>query len=176
MDGGLPNPIRAPPTSREEPVADQTALDGLVSGAEVKMDAKGRILVPKAIRDRLGSRFVLGLGQLGCLALYTQENWETLLAMVRSLPSFSPERTSLERMLVGSAREVELDSASRLLVPPPLRSFAKLRDRVMLVGLTEHVEVWSSEEYEAFQRDPLGYDPQRQQAYREAFEPLRPRP
>lgn len=145
------------------------AFDDLISGAEVKMDSKGRILVPKAVKTRLGSSFVVARGQVGSVALYPKTTWESLLALVQSVSPHHPARRTMERMLVGGARNATLDSADRLLVPPEFRSFAKLKDKVILVGLTDMVEVWSSEEFEQYQADPFGYRRERQEALAEAF-------
>jgi MraZ protein len=38
-----------------------------------------------------------------------------------------------------------MDTAGRLLVPPPLREFAGLDKKTMLVGQTNRFELWSEE-------------------------------
>lgn len=139
------------------------------------MDAKGRIVVPKSLQDQLGAGFVVGRGQVGCVALYSAAAWKSLIEIVQAAHPLDPARATLERMLVGGARVGAFDSAGRLLVPPEFRSFARLSERVVLVGLVGTVEIWSSDEYEKFQRDPMGYEQPRQDALRSAFEQLRGR-
>jgi MraZ protein len=46
-------------------------------------------------------------------------------------------------LLIGHATEVELDSAGRILLPPPLRDFANLNKRVTLVGQGNKFELWN---------------------------------
>lgn len=137
------------------------------------MDGKGRIVVPKPLQDQLGPRFVVGRGQVGCVTLYSEKAWASLLEIVAAAHPLDPARATLERMLVGGARQGELDSAGRLLVPPEFRSFARLSEKVVLVGLVGTVEIWASDEYESFQRDPMGYEQPRQDALKSAFEQLR---
>ena len=49
----------------------------------------------------------------------------------------------LQRLLIGHATEVELDSAGRILLPPPLREFADLDKRVILLGQGNKFELWN---------------------------------
>jgi MraZ protein len=60
-----------------------------------------------------------------------------------SLPSLDKQASLLQRLLVGFAEDVELDSAGRVLVSPVLREFAGLEKQVMLVGQGRHFEMWS---------------------------------
>ena len=47
----------------------------------------------------------------------------------------------LKRLLVGYARDEEMDSAGRVLIAPELRDFAKLEKQVHLVGQGDHFEL-----------------------------------
>lgn len=137
------------------------------------MDGKGRVAVPKPLQDQLGPRFVVGRGQVGSVTLYSESAWAALIQIAASAHPLDPARATLERMLIGGARAGELDTAGRLLLPPEFRSFARLTDRVVLVGLVGTVEIWSSDEHEKYQRDPSGYEKPRQDALHSAFEQLR---
>ena len=64
-----------------------------------------------------------------------------------SLSSFDPQSSKMQRLLVGYAEDVELDSAGRLLVSSVLREFAGLDKQVMLVGQGSHFEVWSMDNW-----------------------------
>ncbi len=49
----------------------------------------------------------------------------------------------IKRLLVGHAREEEMDATGRLLIAPELRQFAQLDKQVWLVGQGSHFEIWS---------------------------------
>jgi MraZ protein len=49
-----------------------------------------------------------------------------------------------QRILLGSATDVDMDSAGRILVSPELRSAAMLTRDVMLLGLGNRFEVWDA--------------------------------
>jgi MraZ protein len=66
-----------------------------------------------------------------------------------SLSSFDRQSSALQRLLVGYAEDMEMDSAGRLLVSPALREFAQLEKSAMLVGQGSHFELWSMEAWKA---------------------------
>ena len=52
------------------------------------------------------------------------------------------------RLYIGSATEVEIDSASRVLIPPELRAWAGLEKDVKFMGMGAHFELWDLARYE----------------------------
>lgn len=66
-----------------------------------------------------------------------------------ALSSFDKQSSALQRLLVGFAEDISLDSAGRLLVSPVLRDFAGLDKEVMLVGQGSHFELWSMSAWRA---------------------------
>jgi MraZ protein len=113
----------------------------------LNLDAKGRLAVPSRHRDALFSesagRVVLTAHPHGCLLLYPQPAWEPIQAKIMSLSSFDRQSSAMQRLLVGYAEDLELDSAGRLLVSPALRDFSGLDRQAMLVGQGSHFELWS---------------------------------
>src|SRR5262249_13341612 len=90
------------------------------------VDAKGRISLPSRFRDAIVSggdaRFVLTPALFDpCLHLYPMRAWEEFEAKVAELPSMDPHIVRFRRLYVSAAIECDLDSASRVLVPPHLR-------------------------------------------------------
>jgi MraZ protein len=82
----------------------------------------------------------------GCLSLYPLPVWEQFEA---SLLSLTTEDEAWRRFFVGSATEVEIDSASRVLIPPELRSWAGLEREVKFMGVGPNFELWDMARYEA---------------------------
>jgi MraZ protein len=115
----------------------------------LNLDAKGRLAVPSKHRDALqtqcASHLVLTAHPHRCLLLYPQPAWEPIQSKVMSLSSFDKQSSALQRLLVGYAEDIELDSAGRLLVSPALREFAGLEKQAMLVGQGSHFELWNIE-------------------------------
>ena len=117
----------------------------------LNLDAKGRLAVPSKHRDALqtqcAGRLVLTAHPHGCLLLYPQPAWEPIQARMMALSSFDMQSSALQRLLVGYAEDLELDSTGRLLVSLALREFADLEKQAMLVGQGSHFELWNIESW-----------------------------
>jgi MraZ protein len=113
----------------------------------LNLDAKGRMAMPTKHRESMlqecGGNLVLTAHPHRCLLLYPQPAWEPIQAKMMALSSFDPKSSALQRLLVGFAEDISLDSAGRLLVSPVLRDFAGLDKEIMLVGQGTHFELWS---------------------------------
>jgi MraZ protein len=114
------------------------------------LDGKGRLAVPSRHRDVLAST---AAGQLtltkhpqGCLMVFPRPAWEAFRDRVAALPMSA---SGWKRVFLGNASDVEIDSASRVLVAPELRAAAKLTRDVMLLGMGSHFELWDAAEYAA---------------------------
>ena len=109
------------------------------------LDAKGRFSVPARHREGLSvvpqDRPTLTLTRHpdGCLMVFPSTVWEDFRDRIASLPLSA---SGWKRLLLGSAMEVELDSASRVLVSPELRAAAALDRQVLLIGMGNHFELW----------------------------------
>ena len=56
-----------------------------------------------------------------------------------------PGVKSLLRLYVAGAQEVSLDKLGRVLIPPTLRSHARLEKDVVWAGMVKVIELWSKE-------------------------------
>ena len=112
------------------------------------IDPKGRLIVPTKFREQLGEAFVITKGNDGCLAIYTNEAWETFLGKIQTLPANNHIRTYV-RNIVGSSVEVITDKQGRILVPGNLREHAGLDKDVVLAGVIDKIEVWDKERWGA---------------------------
>ena len=115
------------------------------------LDGKGRITVPARWREQLmpdpkvSVELIVAKNPDGCLSLYPMDVWEKVEAEVLGLTS---EHDAWRRILMGSATEVEIDSGSRVLIPPELRSWAGLERDVKFMGVGPHFELWDMARYE----------------------------
>jgi MraZ protein len=114
--------------------------------AKVTLDDKGRTVMPTRYRDQIVNeaqgKLVVTLGLEKCLLIYPQPAWEQVERTLMELPTLIPQSQLLQRLIVGYATELELDGHFRFLLPPELRSVAKLERQVMLVGQGNRIELW----------------------------------
>ena len=116
---------------------------------QLALDAKGRLAIPARLRDALAGgpdaaehALILTADPSRCLLVYPRQTWEPIQARLMALSSFNDQIRGLQRLLVGHADEIEMDGAGRILIPPPLRQYAGLDHRVVLVGQGNKFELW----------------------------------
>jgi|TARA_Y100000310_G_scaffold327527_1_gene394050 MraZ protein len=127
---------------------------------QVSVDAKGRLSLPARLRDEFlqyeDAGVVVTIDPMSrCLLLYPLSEWEQIQEKLDRLPSFQPQARRLQRLLVGHATDLEIDSAGRLLLPAPLREFAKIQRKSTLLGQGKKLEIWGLEEWESQREEYL---------------------
>ncbi len=125
----------------------------------LSLDAKGRLAVPTRYRDRLAEscsgKLVVTISLLErCLVAYPYPEWQRIEASLESLPALDAKAQAISHLVIGHANECDMDGHGRVLVPPPLRDFAGLDKRVMMVGQVRKFEVWDEATWTA-RRDQL---------------------
>ncbi len=111
------------------------------------IDAKGRIIIPSKFREALGDSFVVTQGLDGCLFVYPNNEWESFLTKLNSLPG-SKEARQLQRYFLAGATECEVDKQGRILIPTKLRTTAALDKDVVFIGVLTKIEIWSKERWD----------------------------
>jgi MraZ protein len=121
-----------------------------------QLDTKGRIALPAKFREAFAQGVFLTLGQDGCLFAYPIDEWQRRSAEVRGRPLSGQEARAYARMFFGSAEPAELDSQGRLVIPQRLRSLVSLGREVVVVGVSERLEIWASEAWERYEQAYAG--------------------
>jgi len=142
-------------------------MSNFLGSYAINMDAKGRLAIPARVREELaqscGGRVVLTANapkdeEERCLVIYPETQWEILRPQIESLPNMSRSVRRLQRLMLGHAVPMELDSTGRVLVPPPLRTHARLEKKLMLIGQGKKLEIWSEERWQKWLDDTEGED------------------
>ncbi len=116
----------------------------------INLDAKGRVAIPTRYRDRLvehcrGQLVVTIDTQERCLLIYPLPEWEDTQRKIEALPSFNATARRIQRLLIGHATDIDLDANGRLLLTPPLREYAQLGKKTILLGQGNKFELWSED-------------------------------
>ncbi|MCF6466501.1 division/cell wall cluster transcriptional repressor MraZ [Clostridium sp. Cult2] len=123
------------------------------------IDNKGRVIMPSKFRDDLGSNFIMTKGLDNCLFVYPNEEWQVLEKRLRSLPLTNRDARAFVRFFFAGATECILDKQGRVLIPSNLREHAKLEKDAVIIGVAARIEIWSKEEWIAYNDDDsLSYD------------------
>jgi MraZ protein len=123
------------------------ALSTVFRGAtKITLDAKGRLAFPARFRERLAARcdgkLVCTVDPDYCLLIYPLPEWEEIERKLMRLPSLNRKSRRLQRLMVGHASELEIDSHGRVLIPRELREFASLDRQAILFGQGNKFELW----------------------------------
>lgn len=108
------------------------------------IDAKGRLTVPVRFRAAISGGAYITQGFDRNLLVYTSDSFQRLAERAARLTDTNPEARAVKRVIFGSAIEVELDSAGRILIPPFLREYAGLDGDSTVVGAGGHFEIWNA--------------------------------
>ena len=121
---------------------------------ECKADAKGRIMIPVALKKQLSAvvskGFVLKRAVFNsCLELYPMQEWEQLMTKVNKLNRFNKKNIDFIRRFTAGVKIVEVDASGRLLIPKDLLIHASIQKEVVVSSAVNILEIWDKDQYEA---------------------------
>jgi len=127
-------------------------LNALIGTYECKVDAKGRLMVPVALKKQLGNLndgFVLKRSVFQpCLELFPMSEWNKMMQKINKLNRFRKKNDDFIRRFTAGVKIVEIDANGRLLIPKDLVVFAKVKKEIVLSSAINIVEIWDKELYE----------------------------
>jgi len=121
--------------------------------SNLSLDAKGRIVLPARYRERLdkicGGQLVVTIDtDEPCLLIYPLNEWEIVEEKINALSGLGKRVKQIKRKLVGYATDIEVNDSGRLLLSPPLRTYARLEKKVVLIGQGNKFELWDEQLWE----------------------------
>lgn len=111
------------------------------------IDTKGRLIIPSKFRELLGEQVTVTRGLDGCLFLSQVDEWRNFGKKLENLPLDDKKARKLKRFFASGAATCDIDKQGRVLIPQPLRNFAKIDKDVMLIGMINRIELWDTERY-----------------------------
>jgi MraZ protein len=117
------------------------------------IDGKGRISIPVPFREIMGSQCddVLVVTTLDrCLAAYPSRVWARIEEKTDNLSLVQPDVQAFLRIFYSGASDCRIDRQGRILVPPSLRSEARLDKDVVVNGVKNRIELWDKETWDDY--------------------------
>ena len=111
------------------------------------IDDKGRLTIPSKVRDELGINFIVTRGLDGCLYIYSESEWQNVIAKYKELPNIKDARNFM-RFFLSGAINGEFDKQGRVKLSLPLIKYAKLKKECVIIGVNDHLEVWDKESWD----------------------------
>ncbi len=121
---------------------------------EHSIDRKGRVIIPAKFRQTLHANNIetlfLTRGLDGCLFLFAEPEWRIAESKFKQVLFTKAEGRKFNRLFFSGATEIQLDRLGRLLIPTHLKEFAQIKQDVVVVGVSNRMEVWAKNKWKEF--------------------------
>lgn len=118
------------------------------------IDRKGRLILPAKFRESAKSNFVerffLTRGLDKCLFMFSEEEWKLQENKFKQMPFTKQEARTFNRLYFSGAIDITPDKQGRILVPQFLKDYAQIKKEVMVVGVSNRIEIWAKELWISF--------------------------
>ena len=121
---------------------------------EHTLDEKGRLSLPKRIKDELENNSTIYVlkGFEGCLSVYNESEFQKLTAECEKI-SFNHKNTrSYLRIMLGSVVQLNIDKVGRIQLPTLILNKYNIKKNVVILGVGDHFEIWDLEIYQAYEK------------------------
>ncbi len=128
-------------------------MNSIIGTYECKVDAKGRLMIPSALKKQLANSlqdgFVLKRSVFQpCLELYPMAEWNLMMQKINKLNRFVKKNNDFIRRFTAGVKMVEVDDLGRLLIPKDLMTFSQISKDIVLSSAVNIVEIWDKDLYE----------------------------
>lgn len=112
---------------------------------QTRFTGKGRIVLPKQIRQELGEdkAIVLSRGFEGCIWGFSKKGFAEEAKKQLEISATEMGARYLRRYLFSASILAELDIQGRFIIPANLLTYAKLTQEAVVIGAGDHFEVWN---------------------------------
>ena len=130
-------------------------IDSVFRGiSNLNIDSKGRIAIPTKYRDEIksehdGEMIVTVDHGEKCLVLYPMAKWLDTEQALMGLPNLSDAVRDMKRLILGHASDVVMDGQGRIRLDAPLREYAELDKKLVMIGQGDKFELWDEESWKS---------------------------
>jgi division/cell wall cluster transcriptional repressor MraZ len=120
--------------------------------SRMKVDSKGRLAIPKQMRDLLPDGSFISIGTEKNLAIYPREEWEGMRDVLPSPFRATTEQRQLSRAMNALAIPCEFDQQGRVTLSPEQRRQAGIEpdSTVIVIGNQTVVEIWAADHWDSY--------------------------
>lgn len=118
------------------------------------IDRKGRLILPAKFRESAKSNFIekffITRGLDGCLFMFSEDEWRNQEQKFKSLSITKQQARTFNRLYFSGVVELNPDKQGRILIPQFLKDFAEIKREVIIVGVSNRIEIWSKDKWKEF--------------------------
>ena len=116
------------------------------------LDEKGRLMIPRKMREELGYKVYIMQGFDGSLSIYTEDRFLLLSEEFTRLPFNQKKNRDYLRAQFASTYDMDVDKLGRVQIPAALLKKFDISRNVVVLGMGDHIEIWDSAKYEAYEQ------------------------
>lgn len=121
------------------------------------VDRKGRLILPSKFREvskeNSVERFFITRGLEKCLFMFAEEEWRVQEQKFKSMSFTKLESRSFNRLFFSGAIDVAPDKQGRFIVPQYLKDYASIKRDVVIIGVSNRIEVWNNSSWQDFYKN-----------------------
>ena len=121
---------------------------------EHRLDKKGRVIIPSEFREvskeNYVEKFFLTRGLDTCLFMFPEEEWRSQEAKFKNIPFTKKDSRNFNRLFFSGAVLLVPDKQGRILIPAYLKNYAGIKKEIMIIGVSNRIEIWSREKWKEF--------------------------
>ncbi len=128
-------------------------MEHLIGTYECKVDTKGRVMMPIALKKQLSKLinegFVLKRSVFNhCIEMYPLSEWSKLMDKLNGLNRFNKKNNDFIRRFTAGVKSVEMDNSGRFLIPKDLIKYASIDKQIVVSSAVNILEIWNKSTYE----------------------------
>ena len=125
----------------------------IIGTYECKVDVKGRIMLPTALKKQLqkiiNDGFIIKRSVFNqCLEIHPMSEWNLVVSQVNQLNRFVKKNNDFIRSYMSGLKLVDIDKSGRLLIPKDLFVYAEIDKEIVLSSSVNMIELWDKKKYE----------------------------
>ena len=114
------------------------------------LDEKGRLVIPRKMREDLGIKIFIMKGFDGALAIYQEEAFSQVVEELKKYSFLKKENRNYLRIKLASIVDLEVDKMGRVQIPSMILAKYHINKDVVVLGAGDHIEVWDKDKYEEY--------------------------
>ena len=126
---------------------------------EHTLDRKDRIIVPSKFRgifhEHCIEKFYITRGLDRCLFVFPPDEWKAQDKKFKEMPFTKQESRQFNRLYFSGACEVSCDRQGRILLPQYLKDYAAIKTQIMIVGVSDRIEIWALEHWKTYFKESV---------------------
>ena len=127
------------------------------------LDDKKRLSLPSKFRKELGKKVIITHGLDNCLFMFTLSQWNKLAEQLGNMSFTNADSRGFNRIMLGGAVEIEIDTAGRILIPDFLRQYAGVNTsedkkevtKLVFAGIHTRIEIWEEKKWKSYKEEIL---------------------